>query len=167
MTLVGLGDIGRTIAAAARSLGMRVLGVSRSGRAVREVERVYRLPALERALGRADFVVVVVPLTDGTRGLLGARALAAMKPTAWLFNIGRGAVVDEAALVAALRERRIGGALLGGFSTEPPPSEHPLWGLRNLVVTPHISRPSTPGGLAPGFNDHPPRRLARRPLRPA
>src|SRR5439155_636589 len=75
MTLVGLGDIGRTIAAAARSLGMRVLGVSRSGRAVREVERVHRLPALERALGQADFVVVVVPLTDGTRGLLGARAL--------------------------------------------------------------------------------------------
>ena len=165
MTLVGLGDIGRTIAAAARSLGMRVLGVSRSGRAVREVERVYRLPALERALGRADFVVVVVPLTDGTRGLLGARALAAMKPTAWLFNIGRGAVVDEAALVAALRERRIGGAVLDVFSTEPLPAEHPLWGLDNVVVTPHISGPSTPGELAPVFNDNLARWLAGRPLR--
>ena len=165
MTLVGLGDIGRTIAAAARSLGMRVLGVSRSGRAVREVERVHRLPALERALGQADFVVVVVPLTDGTRGLLGARALAAMKPTAWLFNIGRGAVVDEAALVAALRERRIGGAVLDVFSTEPLPAEHPLWGLDNVVVTPHISGPSTPGELAPVFNDNLARWLAGRPLR--
>src|SRR2546425_6091012 len=145
MTLVGLGDIGRTIAAAARSLGMRVLGVARSGRAVRAVERVYRLPALERALGQADFVVVVLPLTDGTRGLLGARALAAMKPTAWLFNIGRGAVVDEAALVAALRERRIGGAVLHVVSTPPPPPPHPPLGVDNVVLTPHHPPPSTPG----------------------
>ena len=165
MAIVGLGDIGRTIAAAARALGLRVIGVSRSGRPLREAERVYRLPALARALGQADFVVVVLPLTDGTRGLLGARALAAMRPTAWLFNIGRGAVVDETALVTALRERRIGGAVLDVFAAEPLPAEHPLWGLDNVVLTPHISGPSTPPEIAPVFNDNLVRYLAGRPLR--
>jgi glyoxylate/hydroxypyruvate reductase A len=165
MVIVGLGDIGRAIAAAARALGVRVIGVSRSGRAVREVERVYRLPRLDRALGTADFVVVVLPLTDATRGLLGAEALAAMKPTAWLFNIGRGAVVDEAALVGALRGRRIGGAVLDVFASEPLPAEHPLWALDNVVVTPHISGPSTPAEIAPIFDDNLARWLARRPLR--
>jgi phosphoglycerate dehydrogenase-like enzyme len=165
MTVVGLGDIGRAIAAAARGLGLRVIGVSRSGRAVREVERVYRLPRLERALGEADFVVVVLPLTDATRGLLGARALGAMKPTAWLFNIGRGAVVDEGALLETLRERRIGGAVLDVFATEPLPAEHPLWALDNVVLTPHVSGPSTPAEITPVFNDNLTRWLAGRPLR--
>jgi phosphoglycerate dehydrogenase-like enzyme len=165
MTIVGLGDIGRAIAAAARALGMRVLGVSRAGRAVREAARVYRLPALERAVAPADFVVVVLPLTDATRGLIGARALAAMKPTAWLFNIGRGAVVDEAALVQALHGRRIGGAVLDVFAAEPLPADHPLWGFDNVVVTPHISGPSTAAELAPVFNDNLARWRARRPLR--
>src|SRR5207248_860178 len=96
--------------------GGRVMGASGSGRAVRGVERVYRLPRLERALGEADFVVLTVPLTEATRGVLGGPALAAMKPTAWLVNIGRGALVDEAALIAALRERRIGGAVLDVFA---------------------------------------------------
>src|SRR5262249_58600176 len=106
MAIVGLGDIGRTIASAARVLGVRVIGASRSGRAVRGVERVFRLPRLERALSEADFVIVVLPLTDDTRGLIGAQALAAMKSTAWLFNIGRGAVVDEPSPIGALKARR-------------------------------------------------------------
>ena len=165
MAIVGLGDIGRTIAEGARALGVRVIGVNRSGRAVRGVERVYALPRLERALRDADFVVVVLPLTDTTRGLIGARALAAMKRTAWLFNIGRGAVVDEAALLTALRERRIGGAVLDVFATEPLPPEHPLWTLDNVVVTPHISGPSTPAELAPVFNANLARWLAGRRLR--
>jgi glyoxylate/hydroxypyruvate reductase A len=165
MTIVGLGDIGRTIAAGARALGMRVLGVSRSGRRVRGVARVYRLPRLRRALAEADVVVVVLPLTETTRGLLDAGALAAMKPTAWLFNIGRGAVVDEAALLAALRERRLGGAVLDVFATEPLPPEHPLWTLDNVVVTPHISGPSVPEEIAPVFDDNLARWLVGRPLR--
>jgi phosphoglycerate dehydrogenase-like enzyme len=165
MTIVGLGDIGRTIASGARALGVRVTGVNRSGRPVRGVERVFRLRQLDRALGEADFVIVVLPLTDDTRGLVGARALAAMKPTAWLFNIGRGAVVDEAALVDALKARRIGGAVLDVFPTEPLPPEHPLWTLDNAVVTPHISGPSTPPEITPVFNDNLARWLAGRPLR--
>jgi phosphoglycerate dehydrogenase-like enzyme len=165
MVVVGLGDIGRTVAAGARALGMRVLGVSRSGRRVREAERVYRLSGLTQALGEGDFVVLVLPLTEETRGVIGAAALAAMRPTAWLFNIGRGAVVAEAALVEALRTRRIAGAVLDVFAHEPLPAGHPLWSLENAVLTPHISGPSTPAEMAPVFNDNLARWLAGRPLR--
>jgi phosphoglycerate dehydrogenase-like enzyme len=144
---------------------MRVVGVSRSGRRARGVDRVYRLRDLARALAEGDFVVLVLPLTEQTRGLIGATALAAMRPTAWLLNVGRGAVVDEAALVAALRERRIAGAILDVFTREPLPGDHPLWALDNVVVTPHISGPSTAPEIAPVFNDNLARWLAGRPLR--
>jgi phosphoglycerate dehydrogenase-like enzyme len=165
MVIVGLGDIGRTIAAGARAVGMRVIGVSRSGRRVDEANRVYRLSGLTDALGQGDFVVLVLPLTEETRGLIGASALAAMRPTAWLFNIGRGAVVAEGALVEALRARRIAGAVLDVFAQEPLPPSHPLWSLENVVVTPHISGPSTPAAMAPVFNDNLARWLSGRPLR--
>jgi glyoxylate/hydroxypyruvate reductase A len=88
-----------------------------------------------------------------------------MKPTAWLFNIGRGAVIDEPALLDALRARRIGGAVLDVFPTEPLRPEHPLWSLDNVVVTPHISGPSTAPEITPVFNDNLARWLAGRPLR--
>ncbi|MGH7353515.1 MAG: D-2-hydroxyacid dehydrogenase [Candidatus Rokuibacteriota bacterium] len=165
LAVVGLGDIGRAIARAARAFDMRVLGVSRSGRAAREAHRVYALGALRTAVAAADFVVVVLPLTGATRGLIGPREIAAMKPTAWLLNIGRGAVVDETALVAALEARRIGGAILDVFPTEPLPPDHPLWRLDNAVITPHISGPSTPEEIAPVFDDNLKRWLAGRPLR--
>jgi phosphoglycerate dehydrogenase-like enzyme len=137
MVVVGLGDIGRTIA----------------------------LSGLTKALAEADFAVVVLPLTDETRGVIGAAALAAMRPTAWLLNIGRGAVIAENALVEALRARRIGGAVLDVFVDEPLPAEHPFWVLPNAVVTPHISGPSTPAEMSPVFNDNLARWLAGRPLR--
>ncbi|HEU4370093.1 MAG TPA: D-2-hydroxyacid dehydrogenase [Methylomirabilota bacterium] len=165
MTLVGLGDIGREIARLAGAVGMRVIGVSRSGRRVPGVERVHRPGALHRALAAADFVVVVVPLTPRTRGLLDARALAAMRPGAWLLNVGRGPVVDEGALVQALAGRRLGGAVLDVFATEPLPADHPLWALDNAVITPHISGPNTVDDIAPIFNDNLARWLAGRPLR--
>jgi len=109
---------------------------------------------MARALGEGDFVVVLLPLTEETRGIIGADALGAMKPTAWLINIARGAVVDEAALLAALEQRRIAGAVLDVFDREPLPPSHPLWKLDNVVVTPHISGPSTPDEIAPVFNDN-------------
>jgi len=165
LALVGVGDIGRVIARAAASVGMRVIGVNRSGRRVPGVERVYRVAHLHRALAVADFVVLVVPLTPQTRGLIDASALAAMRSSAWLLNIGRGALVDEVALVEALRARHIAGAVLDVFPREPLPAEHPLWRLDNAVITPHISGPSTPDELAPIFNDNLARWLAGRPLR--
>ncbi len=164
LCVVGLGDIGRAIARKARALDLRVIGVTRTGRGLREAERVYRTRALRSALARADLVVLTVPLSDATRGLLGAAELAAMKPSAWLINIARGPIVDEAALLEALRARRIGGAVLDVFDAEPLPPEHPLWTLENVAITPHISGPSTPREIAPIFNDNLRRYLARRPL---
>jgi phosphoglycerate dehydrogenase-like enzyme len=167
LCVVGLGDIGRAIARAARALGMRVIGVTRSGRGPREAERIYRTPARRSALARADFVVLTVPLSAATRGLLGPAELAAMKSSAWLINIARGPIVDESALLEALRARRLGGAVLDVFDTEPLPPDHPLWAFDNVVITPHISGPSTPREIAPIFNDNLRRYLAGRPLRHA
>jgi glyoxylate/hydroxypyruvate reductase A len=154
LTLVGIGDIGGEIARVARAVGMHVVGVSRTGRRVPHVDRVHRTVHLHRALSAADFVVVVLPLTPTTRGLIDAAALAAMRPGAWLLSIGRGPVVDEAALLEALRERRIAGAILDVFPTEPLPADHPLWDFDNVVVTPHIAGPSTAEEIAPIFNDN-------------
>lgn len=165
MAVVGLGDVGRTIARAARALGMRVVGVSRSGRPVPGVDRVWRVSALHRALGEADWVVVALPLTLATRGLIGERELRAVAPEAWLVNIGRGAVIDEPALVQALARRRLAGAILDVFSSEPLPPEHPLWGLPNVVITPHISGPNAPDEITPIFRDNLARFLAGRRLR--
>jgi phosphoglycerate dehydrogenase-like enzyme len=165
LCVIGLGDIGRTIAARARALGMRVIGVTRSGRRLREAERVYRAGAIRSALEHADFVVLTLPLSAATRGFLGAAELAAMKPTAWLINIARGPIVDEAALLDALRAGRLGGAVLDVFDTEPLPPAHPFWTLENVVVTPHISGPSTPREIGPIFNDNLRRYVSGRPLR--
>ncbi len=165
LCVVGLGDIGRSIAKAARGLGMRVIGVTRSGRASRDAVRVYRTAALRTALARADFVVLTLPLSDETRGLVGRAELAALRPTAWLLNLARGPIVDEGALLEALRRRRLGGAVLDVFDTEPLPAAHPLWGFDNVVITPHISGPSTPREIGPIFNDNLRRYAANRPLR--
>jgi glyoxylate/hydroxypyruvate reductase A len=165
LAIVGLGDIGRDIARAARAFGMRVLGVTRRGRLVREAERVYPVGQMARALRQADFVVVLLPLTPETHGIIGADAFAAMNPTAWLVNIARGAVVNEAALMEALETRRLAGAILDVFATEPLPPHHPLWRMDNVVITPHISGPSTPEEIAPVFNDNLARYLAGKPLR--
>ena len=165
LCVVGLGDIGRHVARAGRALGMRVIGVSRRGRGPLEAERVYRTGALRSALARADFVALTLPLNDATRGLLGAAELAAMKPSAWLVNVARGPIVDEAALLQALRSGRPAGAVLDVFDTEPLPPDHPFWGMDNVVVTPHISGPSTPREIGPIFTDNLRRYAAGRPLR--
>jgi phosphoglycerate dehydrogenase-like enzyme len=165
LCVVGLGDIGRHVARAGRALGMRVIGVTRSGRGAREAERIYRTAALRSALARADFVVLTLPLSDATRGLLGAGELAVMKPSAWIVNIARGPILSEAALLEALRAGRLGGAVLDVFDIEPLPPEHPFWGMDNVVVTPHISGPSTPREIGPIFADNLRRYVAGRPLR--
>jgi glyoxylate/hydroxypyruvate reductase A len=165
MVVIGLGDIGRSVARTAHAVGITVIGVSRSGRSVRGVDKVYRTRDLVRALGMADWVVLTVPLTETTRGLIGRRELAAMRPSAWLVNVARGAVVDDAALREALGTGRIGGAILDVFTTEPLPADDGLWTLPNVVVTPHISGPSTPDEIAPIFEDNLARFRSGRPLR--
>jgi glyoxylate/hydroxypyruvate reductase A len=162
--IVGVGSIGRVIAKIARAFQMRVLGLSRTGKRVPEVDRVYRRPAFHEFLAGSDYVVLVAPLTPETRGMLGEPELHAMKPEAWLVNLGRGSLIQEPALIRALQERWIAGAVLDVFSEEPLPTEHPFWGMPNVVVTPHISGPSLPEEIAPIFNENLRRFLGGRPL---
>jgi glyoxylate reductase len=136
--VIGLGAIGRAVAVRARGLGMRVLGWNRTPRALAEVEAV----ALPELLARADFVSVHVALTDETRGLLDAAALARMRPGAVLVNVARGGIVDEEALAAALASGRLAGAALDVFAREPLPALSPLLAAPNLVLTPHIGSAS-------------------------
>jgi phosphoglycerate dehydrogenase-like enzyme len=154
LAIVGLGDIGRALARAARAFALRVVGVSLSGRRIAGIERAYRTNQLPEALATADFAVLAVPLTPETRGLVGERELQSMKPSAWLLNIARGPVVQEAPLVEALRARRIAGAVLDVFDQEPLPPDHPLWALPNVVITPHIAGPSVPGEITAVFNEN-------------
>ena len=138
--VVGAGGIGRTVARLARCAGMRVLAVARTARAndpdLGGVTAVRDLPAV---LGEADYVVIAAPLTAETRRLFGAAEFARMKRTARLINVGRGAIVDEAALLAALRSKRIAGAALDVFDREPLPKDHPFWDQPGLIVSPHMS----------------------------
>lgn len=152
LVVVGLGQIGQALARAAARLGLHVVGVSRRGRSVPNVARVVRPRHVARALADADFAVIAVPLTEATRGLIGAPELCAMRPHAWLINLARGPIVDANALLGALRATTIAGAILDVFATEPLPPDHPLWDLPNVVITPHISGPSTPAEITPIFN---------------
>lgn len=138
--LVGVGSIGSEVAVRAKAFGMEVLGVGRrdpAGRRVAGVDRLLPRAALGELLGASDYVVVAVADTAETRGMIGAEALAAMRPDAVLVNVARGTIVDENALVAALRAGRLGGAALDVFAREPLPAESPLWELPNVLVTPH------------------------------
>ena len=139
--LIGLGSIGRAVARMAAALGMRVIAVREHPEKARPegVAAVYAPPQLNDLLSQSDYVVVAAPLTDATRGLINAERLAAMRPDAYLINVGRGPQVDEAALADALRSRRIAGAALDVFEQEPLPPEPPLWELENLLITPHTA----------------------------
>jgi phosphoglycerate dehydrogenase-like enzyme len=139
--LVGLGGIGRAVAKSAHALGMQVLAARSRAEEAKpaEVDEVFSSSQLEKLLPRCDFVVLSVPLTDRTRGLMNASRLAAMKPDAYLINVGRGGLIDEDALVRALREEKIGGAALDVFVEEPLPEASPFWDLENLLVTPHTA----------------------------
>lgn len=138
--VVGLGSIGSEIAARCQGLGMRVMAARRHPeRGAPHVDEVLGADQLPDLLGAADYVVVAAPLTEETRGLIGAAALRQMRSDAWLINIARGAIVDEAALVAALQDGSIAGAALDVFAEEPLPTSSPLWDLPNVIITPHNS----------------------------
>lgn len=142
--IVGLGGIGGELAARLQPLGCRVLGMRRSGQPDPRADAMFGPEGLPELLAESDYVVLAVPLTDRTRALIGEPEIAAMKRTAWLVNVGRGALIDDDALIAALQEQRIGGACLDVFRREPLPAEHPYYGLPNVVLTPHVA------GLFPG-----------------
>ena len=137
--IVGCGSVGSACAERFRAFGCRVIGVATENRKQEPFDEVVSLSALDEVLSEADVAVLAVPLTEETKGLFGAERLARMKPDAVLVNIARGAVVDEAALISALREKRIGGAVLDVFEEEPLPAESPLWDMEDVIVTPHNS----------------------------
>jgi D-3-phosphoglycerate dehydrogenase len=134
--LVGLGNIGRLVARKARAFGLEVVAYDPYLRREQATDGI-PLMDLDDLLGCADIVSVHCPLNASTHHLLGERELGLMKPTAFLINTARGPIVDELALVAALGERRLAGAGLDVFETEPLPLEHPLRGLDNVILTPH------------------------------
>jgi phosphoglycerate dehydrogenase-like enzyme len=137
---VGLGSIGREVAKRACALGMQVIAV-REHPEKASPAGVLVLPAseLDTLLARSDYVVLAAPIIPATHGLMNAGRLAAMKPDAYLINVGRGPLVDEAALAQVLRDEKIGGAALDVFDEEPLPADSPLWDLENLLITPHAA----------------------------
>lgn len=138
LLVVGLGRIGGRLARLARAFGMTVVGLRRDPSAGAEgADEVHAIGALHQWLSRADVVALTCPLTPETTGLIDGAALAAMKPGARLVNVARGRVVDEAALVAALRDGRLSGAALDVTVEEPLPAGSPLWDLPNVFITPH------------------------------
>jgi phosphoglycerate dehydrogenase-like enzyme len=154
--IVGLGSIGQAVASLATAFGCRVIATRRGTAAAAgaaparddEAERLVPPPhvdlvlppdGLPRLLAESDFVVLALPLTADTADLLDARALARVKPGAWLINVARGGLIDERALVRALRDGPLGGAVLDAFRDEPLPPDSPLYGLPNCIVTPHTS----------------------------
>lgn len=156
--IVGLGSIGRAVGALATAFGCRVVATRRrpeSGTRTADgagdepylgslmLDRVLGPEQLPELLAESDFVVLAAPLTDDTYGLISDAAIAALKPGAWVINVARGELIDELALGRALREGRIGGAVLDTFREEPLPPTSPLYDLPNVILTPHTSWSST------------------------
>jgi phosphoglycerate dehydrogenase-like enzyme len=141
LVIVGVGVISEALALRCKAFGLRIIGIS--GRAgAPGFDDIWPRTRLHEAAGIADFLVVLIPYSPQTHHLVDAGVLAAMKREGYLINVARGGVVDEAALIEALRARRIAGAGLDVFATEPLPTTSPLWAMDNVIVTPHI------GGLS-------------------
>ncbi len=143
LCVVGTGSIGRAIADRARPFGMRLVGVKRTVRedddAWGSFDELYETKDLKEALGLADFVALTLPGTPQTERLLDREAVAAIKPGAYFANVGRGKVVEEAALVEALEIGHLSGAALDVFEVEPLPEESPLWGMENVIISAHTT----------------------------
>jgi len=170
LLIVGLGRIGEALAARARPFGVRLVALKHDPSARHDpgvpVDELLPLAALDDALSRADHVCLTVPLTKETHHLIDARRLARMRAGAFIYNISRGAVIDEAALVEALRAGRLGGAGLDVYEEEPLPAQSPLWDLDNVILTPHVAgvTPLYYERTAALFADNLDRFLAGRPL---
>lgn len=167
--VMGTGSIGSVIAERAVALGMRAVGFSRSGAlaadAANPFERLYPGEELHAFLSACDHVAAVLPDTPETRGLLDEAAFASFRPGAVLINVGRGTLIREAALLAALAAGHLGGAVLDVFETEPLPEDHPFWDAQGVSLTAHVAARSWPQDIAAIFRDNLQRHLAGTPLR--
>lgn len=168
VVIVGVGEMGRAAAESAKALGLTVIGVRRSGKPQRPVDRMVTPDRLDEVLPQADFLIVSAPLTQETRQLIDRARLDRLKPTAGVINIGRAAVMDYAALGDKLTRGELAGAILDVFSPEPLPPDSPLWHTPNLMVIPHVSSDEPDGYIERVldiFFDNVRRWRARRPLR--
>lgn len=150
MGIVGAGQIGAEVARLAQAFGMHTLGVRRSGKKAPHYDKMVPFERLDEVLAASDVVVNILPATEETNRLFDAARFSRMKEGAIFVNIGRGSSVDTNALVEALRSGRLSGAGLDVFDREPLPEDHPLWGMENVIMTPHIG----------GLTDHYKQRLA-------
>ncbi len=139
LVLLGVGAIGGEVARLAKQFGMRVLGVSRGGKAQPSVDKMYRTRDLAKALPMADFVLSSLPLTPETKGLLGRKELDLLPSHAGIVNLGRAGVIDYTALAEKLRKGELSGAVLDVFDEEPLPASSPLWSVPNLIMSPHCA----------------------------
>jgi len=145
--LVGVGAIAESLALRCKAFGMEVFGISGRPREAPGFDQVLPRSALIEAAAGADFLIVLLPYSADTHYMIDASVIGAMKPDAILINLSRGRIVDETALLAALQEKRLAGAGLDVFATEPLPADHPFWRCDNLIVTPHI------GGMSDVYAD--------------
>jgi phosphoglycerate dehydrogenase-like enzyme len=156
--ILGLGVCGTEIARKCKAFGMTVYGINRTKRELDAVDHFYAPERLLEVIREVDFFVIVVPSTPETRNMVNAEAISTMKPTAFLINLGRGAVVDEEALMNALKTEKIAGAALDVFSAdpEPLPKESPLWEMKNVIVTPRVGGMSDiyPDQILPIFEEN-------------
>jgi D-2-hydroxyacid dehydrogenase (NADP+) len=166
MGILGLGTIGAQVARRAVSFGMRVVGTKRHPKPIPGVDRVWPPEGIDAVLREASVLVLTLPLTPATRGVLGAREIALLPEGAFVVNIARGGLVNEPALIAALRSGHLAGAGLDVFAEEPLPPDSPLWTMPGLMITPHVAGDS-PGymdGMIPLFCENLGRYLAGHPL---
>ena len=140
--IVGLGHIGQEVARLSKAFGMNVIATRRHAKTMtknRYADMILPSDWLPKLLTQSDYVVITLPLTDETRSLFSSEQFRLMKETAYIINIGRGPIIDEPALICALREKQIAGAGLDVFSREPLPADSPLWDIPNVIMTPHVS----------------------------
>jgi D-2-hydroxyacid dehydrogenase (NADP+) len=145
--ILGVGVIGEEIANKCKTFGMTVIGIDLIKRKVDAVDLLYGPEDLPQIMPKLDYFIIVVPSTPQTRHMICEKVLVSMKSTAFLINLGRGEVIDETALIQALKDKKIAGAALDTFCTEPLPQDHPFWGLKNVIITPHV------GGLSDIYVD--------------
>ncbi|XPG79312.1 glyoxylate/hydroxypyruvate reductase A [Variovorax sp. 278MFTsu5.1] len=148
VAVLGLGHLGAMAATEVQRQGFRTLGWSRSQRLIEGVECVSGMETLDTVLGQADIVVLMLPLTPQTKGLFDRARLERLRPGAAFVNVARGALVDQAALTALLQSGRIGSATLDVFEREPLPSDDPLWGMPQVLITPHLASVAIPSSSA-------------------
>jgi glyoxylate/hydroxypyruvate reductase A len=151
LAIAGVGDIGTDIARIGKSFGMKTIGLNSTGRPNQFIDKMFAPNKLIDFAKEADFLVLILPATKETSGMFNHDVFQNMKPSSILINVGRGALINDAALIEVLRHNKIAGAILDVFTQEPLPKEHPFWKLPNCIITPHIGGPSLPADITNCF----------------